>query len=178
MSLHKIKASSTIFHSYVPKMSQADNQRGEARYISAGQPVCGRRNGTQPAPDADQWKTRSHNETWFWRARHNAEGFGHHALHGIRADIVYEACAFGVGLQHIDGFQQLEQTGFNQDRSGLAVPPLPVPAGAAVSISGGPTVFCKTRRGLPADDCAQYERSMRRALSGFAEGLIACCVPR
>ena len=57
------------------------------------------------------------------------------------------------------------------------LPPLPVPAGAAVSISGGPTAFCKIPRELPADDCAQYERSMRRAMSGFAEGL-GCCVPR
>ena len=35
-------------------------------------------------------------------------------------DIVYEACAFAVGLQHVDGLLQLEQAGINQDRSGLA----------------------------------------------------------
>jgi hypothetical protein len=168
--------------------------------------------------------------TWFW-ARHNAEGFGHHALHGIRPissmrpvrsasacktstascsssrqastridrasqDGRYRACdglaedgylyhpsrrrsmaaETSPNLRHVDTGRGLRYCWLFLIHL-CHLPPLPVPAGAAVSISGGPTVFCKTRRGLPSDDCAQYERSMRRAMSGFAEGL-GCCVPR
>ena len=86
-----------------------------------------------------------------------AEGFGHQAS----GDIVYEACAFGVGLQHVDGLLQLEQAGINQDRSGLAafaenvdgryracdgLADMAAETLPAVSISGGPTAFCNPPR--------------------------------
>ena len=82
MSLHKIKACSTIIHSYVLKMSQFTqtpdaDQEARCRLLRAVE---------NPVPQR---------ELVLAGGAAQAEGFGHHALHGIRADI--EACAFGVG---------------------------------------------------------------------------------